>query len=51
MEALSQVAVGTEPLVYLTGLSQESLDAIGGVEDTSGNTIDVNSLAPTDLSQ
>ncbi len=44
MEALSEIAVGTEPLVYVTGLSQESIDTIGGVEDTSGNKIDVNSL-------
>lgn len=44
MEALSEVAVGTEPMVYVTGLSQESIDAIGGVNDTSGNAIDVNSL-------
>jgi putative ABC transport system permease protein len=46
MESLSEVAVGTEPLVYLTGLSQDSLDSIGGVQDTDGNTIDVNSLGP-----
>ena len=44
VEALSEIAVGTEPLVYVTGLSQESIEAIGGIDDLSGNAIDVNSL-------
>ncbi len=44
MEALSDITLGTEPVVNIAGLDQDSLDAIGGVKDNDGNDVSLANL-------
>ncbi len=49
MDSLSQIATGTEPGVNIAGLSQDSIDHIGGVNDTNGTAINVDELGDTGI--
>jgi putative ABC transport system permease protein len=49
MESLSQIGTGTEPGVNIAGLSQDSIDHIGGVDDVNGNAINVDELGETGI--
>lgn len=42
--SLSQIALGTDPAVNIAGLSQDSIDQIGGVNDIDGNPVNVDNL-------
>jgi putative ABC transport system permease protein len=47
IDSLSQIAAGTDPGVNIAGLSQESIDHIGGVSDVDGNLVNVDALGET----
>jgi len=49
MESLTGIAEGTEPAVNLAGLSQDSIDQIGGVEDVDGNPVNVDDLGDSGI--
>ena len=44
MESLSTIAIGSDPVVNIAGLSQDSIDQIGGVADLDGNLVNVDEL-------
>lgn len=43
-EALSQIAIASEPVVNIAGINQESLDQIGGARTTNGEEVDLDAL-------
>ena len=43
-DQLLDVAVQSNPTVFVAGLEQATIDAIGGIEDQAGNPIDVSTL-------
>ena len=44
MADLADIASGSEPSVWLSGLDQGTIDQLGGLEDLDGNAIDVTDL-------
>lgn len=47
LDGLIDQAEGSNPAVYMTGLRQETVDQLGGIDDTGGNPIDVGQLGET----